>query len=143
MREEAKHTQTIIHCQSNDSLASHAFTFVTRLRAVTGHKSSAVKIDEHRKSLFARFGRGPDVQIQAILVERTRRRDPAWFDAFSAYTRSRAGVPHVKRTMRSLLELGTAHVPDAELCRISVPATLLWGRHDRMVPLTLTDAAGL
>jgi 2-hydroxymuconate-semialdehyde hydrolase len=74
--------------------------------------------------------------------ERTRRRDPAWFDAFSAHTRSRAGVPHVKRTMRALLELGTARVPDAELQRIGVPATLLWGRHDRMVPLTLAAAAG-
>jgi 2-hydroxymuconate-semialdehyde hydrolase len=73
--------------------------------------------------------------------ERTRGRDPAWFDAFGAYTRSRAEVPHVKRTMRALLELGTARVPDAELRRIGVPTTLLWGRHDRMTPLTLAHAA--
>jgi 2-hydroxymuconate-semialdehyde hydrolase len=103
-----------------------------RLRMVAAR--FALRPTERNGARFERF---------ALLDrERTRRRDPAWFDAFSAYTRSRAGVPHVKRTMRSLLELGTARVPDAELCRISVPATLLWGRHDRMVPLTLADAAG-
>jgi 2-hydroxymuconate-semialdehyde hydrolase len=74
--------------------------------------------------------------------ERTRRRDPEWFDAFGTYTRSRAAVPHVKRTMRTLIELGTARVPDAELRRIGIPVALLWGRHDRMVPAALAQAAG-
>jgi 2-hydroxymuconate-semialdehyde hydrolase len=73
--------------------------------------------------------------------ERTRRRDPAWFDSFGAYTRSRAGVPHVKRTMRALLGIGTVHVPDAELRRIGIPVTLLWGRNDRMTPPALARAA--
>ena len=73
--------------------------------------------------------------------ERTRRRDAAWFDSFSAYTRSRATVPHVKRTMRALLEIGTVRVPDAELRRIAIPATLLWGRYDRMTPPALARAA--
>jgi 2-hydroxymuconate-semialdehyde hydrolase len=73
--------------------------------------------------------------------ERTRRRDPAWFDSFGAYTLSRARVPHVKRTMRALLDIGTARVPDAELRRIGIPATLLWGRCDRMTPPALARAA--
>ena len=70
----------------------------------------------------------------------TCRRDPGWFEAFSAYTRSRAAVPHVKRAMRQLVRTGTKQTPDAVLRRIEVPTTLVWGRHDRFVPLRL--AAG-
>jgi 2-hydroxymuconate-semialdehyde hydrolase len=73
--------------------------------------------------------------------ERTRRRAPAWFDAFSAYSRSRARVPHVKRTMNGLIRTGTRQVADAELRRIDVPVSLVWGRHDRMTPLPLAEAA--
>jgi len=73
--------------------------------------------------------------------ERTRRRDPEWFDAFNAYSLSRASVPHVKRTMRRLIKAGTKQIPDTELRRIDVPTALLWGRHDRMAPLSLAQAA--
>ena len=34
---------------------------------------------------------------------------------------------------------GTKPVPGLE--RVAVPATLLWGRHDRFVPLALAEAA--
>jgi 2-hydroxymuconate-semialdehyde hydrolase len=71
----------------------------------------------------------------------TRDRDAPWFDAFDAYLRSRATVPHVKRTMRRLLGAGTKRIPDDELRRIKRPTTLLWGRHDRMVPLRLAENA--
>lgn len=73
--------------------------------------------------------------------ERTRQRDPAWFDSFSAYTLSRASTPYVKRTMSRLIKVGTQRVPNAELRRIRIPAALLWGRHDRMTPLPLAEAA--
>ena len=72
---------------------------------------------------------------------RTRQQAPEWYDAFMAYALSRAAVPHVKRTMRRLIKLGTKQVPDAQLRRIGVPTALLWGRHDRMVPLRLAEAA--
>jgi 2-hydroxymuconate-semialdehyde hydrolase len=73
--------------------------------------------------------------------DRAREQDPSWFDAFSAYTRSRAVVPHIKRSMRQLIGSCTKQVPDTELRRIAVPTDLLWGRHDRFVPLGLADAA--
>lgn len=73
--------------------------------------------------------------------DRVREQDAAWFEAFSAYTRARAAVPHVKRTMGQLLKTGTKQIPDTELQRIEVPTTLLWGRHDRFVPLDLAEAA--
>ena len=55
------------------------------------------------------------------------------------HTLARARVPHVKRTMRRLIALGTKPVPGLE--RVAVPTTLLWGRHDRFVPLGLAEAA--
>jgi pimeloyl-ACP methyl ester carboxylesterase len=74
-------------------------------------------------------------------LDRTRRQDPEWFDAFSAYTLSRARVPHVKRTMRQLIATGKKRVPDADLRRIEIPAALLWGSHDRFVSLGLGEGA--
>jgi pimeloyl-ACP methyl ester carboxylesterase len=73
--------------------------------------------------------------------DRAREQDPGWFEAFSAYTRSRAVVPHIKRTMRQLIGSCTKQVPDTELRRIPVATELLWGRHDRFVPLGLAEAA--
>ena len=68
-------------------------------------------------------------------------RDPDRFEAFSAYSVSRAKVPHVKRTMRQLIKAGTRQIPDETLARIRVPTALLWGRHDRMAPLRLAESA--
>ena len=50
-------------------------------------------------------------------------------------------VPHVKSTMRQLVAAETKPIPGADLDRIDVPITLLWGRHDRMVPLSVGQAA--
>jgi 2-hydroxymuconate-semialdehyde hydrolase len=74
-------------------------------------------------------------------LDATRRRDPAWFAAFEGYTRARARTPHVKKAMRQLVSTGTTRIPDADLARIGVPTTLLWGRHDRMVPLAVAESA--
>ena len=73
--------------------------------------------------------------------DQARRRDPAWFDAFSAYTRERAAVAQVKRTMGQLLKAGVKQAPDSDLRRIRVPTTLIWGSQDRFVPLRLAEAA--
>ena len=74
-------------------------------------------------------------------LDRARRRDPGWLEAFNAYTRSRAVVPHVKRTMRELIGSATRQVPDAELRRIPVATDLVWARHDRFVPLAVAEEA--
>lgn len=74
-------------------------------------------------------------------LDEVRRRDPEWWEAFIAYTLSRARTRQVKRTMRQLIATGTEQVPDTELRRITIPAALLWGRHDRMVPLGLAEGA--
>jgi pimeloyl-ACP methyl ester carboxylesterase len=73
--------------------------------------------------------------------DQTRRHDPTWLDAFDAYNLALGTVPHVKRTMRHLIRTCTKRVPDSELERIQVPIDLIWGRHDRMVPLRVAEFA--
>jgi pimeloyl-ACP methyl ester carboxylesterase len=73
--------------------------------------------------------------------DRTRRRDPEWYDTFMAYGLSRGAVPHVKRTMRQLVKAGSKQISDAELRSIEVPMALIWGRRDRMVPLRIAELA--
>jgi pimeloyl-ACP methyl ester carboxylesterase len=74
-------------------------------------------------------------------LDEFRRRQPDWYGAFNAYCRSRASVPHVKRTMRQLLRAGSQRIPDARLERISCPTALVWGQYDRMVSHKLAQAA--
>lgn len=72
-------------------------------------------------------------------LDRVRRDAPDWMDAFTTYTRSRAVVPHVKRTMRQLIGTCTKQVHDP----IAVPTSLVWGAKDRFVPLELAiEASG-
>jgi 2-hydroxymuconate-semialdehyde hydrolase len=74
-------------------------------------------------------------------LDGARRRSGDWLDAFNLYTRARATVPHVQRTMRRLIGSCTKQVPDAELRRIRVPVHLLWARHDRFVGLGVGEEA--
>jgi pimeloyl-ACP methyl ester carboxylesterase len=64
-----------------------------------------------------------------------------WFAAFEEYNLARAVVPHVKRTMDRLIRAEVKPMPDGDLGRIRVPVSLLWGRHDRMVPLRVAQIA--
>jgi pimeloyl-ACP methyl ester carboxylesterase len=43
--------------------------------------------------------------------------------------------------MRQLIASETRRIPDADLAAITVPVTLLWGRRDRMVPLSVAQHA--
>jgi len=74
-------------------------------------------------------------------LDRTQQTDPEWFDAFFAYMRARGTDPHVKRATRRLVRRGTTEIRTDELRRIAAPTALVWGRHDRMVPLDLAEAA--
>ena len=70
-----------------------------------------------------------------------RAREPDWLEAFGEEVRDRARVPHIKRSMRRLIARGTKRLSDADLRRIPVPTSLIWGRHDRFVPLELAEGA--
>ncbi|MEO3761679.1 alpha/beta fold hydrolase [Mycobacterium sp. B14F4] len=75
-------------------------------------------------------------QFALLDLDATRARDPAWFDAFSAYTLDRARQPQVKATMTKLVSTQGKAVA---LAGIRVPTALLWGREDRMVPLRIAE----
>jgi pimeloyl-ACP methyl ester carboxylesterase len=72
-----------------------------------------------------------------------RARNGRWLDAFGDEGRARARDPRVRRAMRRLIASGIKRVPDAELDRMRVPTELIWGRHDRFVPLSLAEGASL
>jgi pimeloyl-ACP methyl ester carboxylesterase len=74
-------------------------------------------------------------------LDATRARNPGWYRAFDEYNRAQARVQHVKKTMNRLVSLGTKRIPDEELRRIDRPVHLIWGRHDRLVPLKTAEAA--
>lgn len=74
-------------------------------------------------------------------LDATRRRDPDWYRAFDAYNRAQAGLRHVKRTMNRLVADQTKPIDAADLARIDIPVSLLWGRRDRMVALSIGQTA--
>ena len=59
-----------------------------------------------------------------------------------AYALDRARTPAMKAALKQLMpQLGVPAIPPAELARIAVPTTLIWGRHDRQVRLGLAETA--
>ena len=71
----------------------------------------------------------------------TRDRDREWFDAFCDYTLARAQAREVKATMGRLFFSQAKQVPSDELAQLRIPLALLWGRHDRMVPVHMAESA--
>lgn len=49
--------------------------------------------------------------------------------------------PSVRATMRRLMPWLSSPIPSADLDRITVPVTLIWGRHDVGVPLEVAESA--
>jgi pimeloyl-ACP methyl ester carboxylesterase len=64
------------------------------------------------------------------------------WEASQAYGLELARTPSVREANRRLLrELGTKVIPPAELARIAVPTSLIWGRQDRVMRLRIAEAA--
>ena len=59
-----------------------------------------------------------------------------------AYALDRARTPAMNAALKHLMpQLGVLALPPAELARIAVPTTLIWGRHARQVRLRLAETA--
>jgi pimeloyl-ACP methyl ester carboxylesterase len=76
--------------------------------------------------------------------------DPEGFDrrlgrdaeALRSYMIDRARTPSVKAAMRAFMKsLGVPAIPAEDLRRISVPTSLIWGRHDRANRLRIAESA--
>ena len=66
----------------------------------------------------------------------------ARWEASQAYLLDLARTPSVRAANRRLLrELGTKAIPPQELARITVPTSLIWGRHDRVMRLRIAETA--
>jgi pimeloyl-ACP methyl ester carboxylesterase len=64
------------------------------------------------------------------------------WETSQAYNLDRARTPSVRAANRRLLrELGTKPIPPRELARITVPTSLICGRHDRVMRLRIAEAA--
>lgn len=64
------------------------------------------------------------------------------WEPFEAYTLDRARSPGGKAALRVLMrELAIPAIRHAELERIAVPTTLIWGRHDPVIRLSVAEAA--
>jgi pimeloyl-ACP methyl ester carboxylesterase len=64
------------------------------------------------------------------------------YDWLAAYALDRFRTPSVKAAMRRLTRQLASVIPPADLDRIAVPTTLIWGRHDVGVRLKVAEAAG-
>jgi pimeloyl-ACP methyl ester carboxylesterase len=64
------------------------------------------------------------------------------WDAMAAYALDRFRTPAVRGTMRRLMGSLASAIPPRDLARISVPTTLIWGRDDRGVRLSVARVAG-
>jgi pimeloyl-ACP methyl ester carboxylesterase len=75
-------------------------------------------------------------------LDRVRQRLGALGEPFLTHMVDRARMPSVQKANRRLLrELGFPQVPPADLARIGVPTTLIWGRHDRVMPRRTAEQA--
>lgn len=64
------------------------------------------------------------------------------WDRIKAYNLDRTRTASLHATQQSLMEqFAMPAIPRAELDRIAVPTTLIWGRHDLATPLSVAEAA--
>jgi len=69
------------------------------------------------------------------------RMGPNW-DLIKAYNIDRARMASLRATQQSLMEqFGLPAISSQELESITVPVALIWGRHDRAIPLAVAEAA--
>jgi pimeloyl-ACP methyl ester carboxylesterase len=64
------------------------------------------------------------------------------WEAMAAYALDRLRTPAVRTAMWRLMGPLSSPIPSHDLARISVPTTLIWGRHDRGVRLDVARVAG-
>ena len=89
---------------------------------------------ETHTSLWRRCARDLDGLRRAM--------DERW-EAFEDYNLDRAQSPDVQAALGGLMaQFGMPAIPDAELSRIAVPTTLIWGRQDLATPLSVAEDAG-
>jgi pimeloyl-ACP methyl ester carboxylesterase len=77
-----------------------------------------------------------------VYLDGLRRQMGEHWEPLAAYALDRARTPGQQAALGSLLpQLGLPAIPPADLARIPVPTTLIWGRQDLQVRLQVAEAA--
>ena len=75
-------------------------------------------------------------------LEALQRQPAARWELMKAYNLDRARTASVSGALQALMEqFGIPAIPEAVLARIAAPTSLIWGRHDSIVPLSVAEAA--
>jgi pimeloyl-ACP methyl ester carboxylesterase len=74
-------------------------------------------------------------------LDRARSEMGESYDWLAAYALDRFRTPSVKAAMRTLMRQLAAPIPARDLDRIAAPTSLIWGRHDVGVRLSVAEAA--
>ncbi len=78
----------------------------------------------------------------ALDLDSVRRRMGEHWEPFKSYHLDRVLTPGVMAALATLMEqFGAPAISPAELARITVATTLIWGRHDQATPLRTAEAA--
>jgi pimeloyl-ACP methyl ester carboxylesterase len=78
----------------------------------------------------------------AFNLDALRQRMGERWQPFEAYNLDRARTASVQAAVGALMEaFGVPWIPSSDLSRITVPTTLIWGRHDRATPLSVAEEA--
>jgi pimeloyl-ACP methyl ester carboxylesterase len=85
---------------------------------------------------YSRFMRQCSFDLDGLREQMGERWAP-----FVAYNLELAQGPGGKAVGRMFRELGLPRIPSADLARIAVPTTLIWGRQDRATRLRIAEAA--
>lgn len=85
---------------------------------------------------YDRFMRQCSVDLDGLREQMGERWEP-----FETYSLNRARAPSAKAVGRLMRQLGLPQIPPEDLARITVPTTLIWGRHDRANRLQIAEAA--
>jgi pimeloyl-ACP methyl ester carboxylesterase len=85
---------------------------------------------------FDRFMRQCSYDLDGLRAQMGARWEP-----FVAYNLELARGPSAKIAGRLMREIGLPRIPPDDLGLITVPTTLIWGRHDRAIRLRIAEAA--
>lgn len=114
-----------------DSLGLAPFRPAPRFALAMAHYM--VRPSEHT---YDRFMRQCSVDLDGLREQMGERWEP-----FETYSLNRARAPSAKAVGRLMRQLGLPQIPPEDLARITVPTTLIWGRHDRANRLQIAEAA--
>lgn len=82
-------------------------------------------------------------RLCAYDLDRLQARMGERWTPFAAYNLEQVRAPGMPATTQALMgEFGVPPIPPEDLERISVPVSLIWGRHDLATPLEVAEAAG-